>query len=387
MSRVASAGVDEVRKEFIHAFGYAPRLFRSPGRINLIGEHVDYNHGFVMPAAVSRQLVLAAGVNNVNKIRLRSLAETRLHEYAASDLKPTTDWTTYALGIVSLLGHGRKMEGIDLVVSGDIPIGAGMSSSAALTSGFAYAVDALLDLRIDKLTLAKTAQEVEHSFAGVRCGLMDPYAILFSQSGRVLLLDCLNESHETIPFPAQQAELLLVDTGVKHSLESSEYNQRRTACEEALSIIMKRSPEVYTWRDVDSQMIEGLQSERAESYPPARFVVEEISRAPEAAEALKQGDIGRLGELMYKAHEGLRDLYKVSCSELDVLVGAAGNIPDVLGSRMMGGGFGGCTINLVGVGRSEAVGAQLADHFRESFGRNPAIYPVTIAGGVSELSV
>lgn len=378
---------DAVRSRFRSAFGYEPRLFRSPGRINLIGEHVDYNEGFVMPAAIDREVVLGVSLTTTGSMRMISLTDNVKHEVPLAGIAPTAEWTTYPQGIVALLAE-TSVQGVDLVVGGNIPVGSGLSSSAALTAGFAFALNEAGRLGRDKRALARMARDAEHRFAGVRCGLMDPYAVLHSEPGKVLLMDCRSETHVLIPAPLHRFDIVLADTGVKHSLASSEYNQRRAACERALSVLRKKRAAITTWRDVTGEDLASNKDALGSDLAAAQYVTDEIRRTSEAARALAAGNLAEFGSLMFETHRGLSDLYRVSCHELDVLVEGAGARPDlVFGARMMGGGFGGCTINLVRKGAGGEAGELLTDRFSDRFGRKPHVFPVSLAGGVSELTV
>jgi galactokinase len=347
---------------------------------------VDYNGGFVMPAAIDRELLLGVGLTTTGSMRMISLVDGVKHEVPLASIAPTSEWTAYALGVVALLGE-TFIQGVDLVVGGNIPVGSGLSSSAALAAGFAFALNELSQLGRDKVTLARIARDVEHRFAGVRCGLMDPYAVLHSEPGHVLLMDCLNETHKLIPAPLHSFDIVLADTGVKHSLASSEYNQRRAACERALAVLRRNRATIASWRDVTADDLAANAPELGSDLAAAQYVAEEIGRTTRAAGALAAGNLAAFGRLMFETHRGLRDLYRVSCPELDVLVEGAAARPDVVfGARMMGGGFGGCTINLVRRGAGSEAGGFLADQFSARFGLKPHVFPVSITGGVSEVT-
>lgn len=340
----------KIHSEFNTRFSGKPLLVVAPGRINLIGEHVDYNSGFVLPGAIDKHLIFAVAANGSDRCNLYANDVRESASFALTDLKPGGSWVSYFMGVLAgFRERGIGITGMDCVFGGTIPSGAGLSSSAALCCGFAFALNELFQAKLSRLDLALIAQYSEHKYAGVMCGLMDQYASLFGEKDALLLLDCRTSTHEAVPFPSADCAIILVDTHVKHSLASSAYNDRRAACEEGVGMLQKQFPEIKSLRDASLDQLEQMKYKlRPEVYTRCRFIIEEIDRTRRAAGFLKSGDLPAVGKLMFQTHEGLRDAYEVSCQELDVLVKAAAGHPDiVLGSRLMGGGFGGCTINLV----------------------------------------
>jgi galactokinase len=328
---------------------------RSPGRINLIGEHTDYNEGFVLPAAIDKAayLSLTPRTDNVIKLHAVDLGE---------DYETTTDgfhkidhsWTNYILGVVDQYRKkGISIAGFDAALIADVPIGAGLSSSAAVECATAMALDIFLNASLDKLTMVKMAQKAEHEFAGVQCGIMDQFASMFGKKDHVIRLDCRSLEYVYVPLSMQGIKIVLFDTGVKHSLASSEYNTRRRQCEEGVAIVAEHQPWITSLRDVTAEMLERYVLPRDKLiYRRCRYVVDENTRLLDGCNDLEKHDIAAFGKKMFTTHDGLRTLYEVSCDELDFLVDHVKNEPAVLGARMMGGGFGGCTINLV---KEEAV--------------------------------
>lgn len=379
----------KVIQEFENHFGGGCRVFAAPGRINLIGEHTDYNEGFVLPAAIDKKIWLAiaplkGGVAKIRALDMDQGVEFSIHE----PYKKLPHWAFYPYGVVKeLQAAGYYVEGFQAVFTGDIPQGAGLSSSAALESVFATALNTLFKLQIDKLTLARICQLAEHHYAGVKCGIMDQFASLHGRQGLVMKLDCRSLQHEYYPSDLDGCTLLLADTRVKHSLASSEYNQRRAQCEEGVHILQKHMPSVKSLRDVtpkDIALYKALMP--AEVAMRCEYVTEENQRVLQTTQALEAGDLRRVGQLLFQSHEGLRRKYQVSCPELDLLADTARQIPGLLGARMMGGGFGGCTINLVEKQALDQARAKLSEAYEKAFGNTPLFYQVNTAEGASELT-
>jgi len=373
-----------IRAEFQTRFSEKPLLVVAPGRINLIGEHVDYNNGLVLPGAIDKRLLFAVGRNDLDRCNLYADDVHESGSFLLSDLKPGGGWINYFMGVVAgFRERGISISGLDCVFGGTIPAGAGLSSSAALCCGFAFALNEIFKANFSRLDLALIAQFAEHNYAGVKCGLMDQYASLFGEQDSLLLLDCQSSTHETIPFPTSGCSIILANTRVKHSLASSAYNDRRGACEEGVSVLQKQFPNIRSLRDVSLQQLDqargGLQQV---VYTRCHFIIEEIERTRLAARFLKSGDLSSVGKLMFQTHDGLRDDYEVSCPELDVLVNAAASHPDiVLGSRLMGGGFGGCTINLVLPGSELSFKELISREYFTSFNATPEFHSVTLSRG------
>lgn len=336
-----------VRAAFAQHFRGQPRLFASPGRINLLGEHTDYNAGFVLPAAIDKEVTFALGANGRDDYCFVSLdmqAEHRTSAVAPSDVP----WANYLLGVIAqILQSGRRVPGFNLVFGGDVPIGAGVSSSAAIECGLLFALNAVFQLGLSRAQMAQMAQLAEHEYAGVKCGIMDQFAVLHGQADHVIKLDCRSLEYSLHALDLDGHKLVLCDTQVKHSLASSAYNRRREACEEAVAALALHYP-VSALRDaslVQLHTVAHLIS--SEALQRATYIINENQRVALAMAALEHNDLNALGELMFATHRGLRDEYAVSCPELDQLVDTVHGLPGVLGARMMGGGFGGCTINLV----------------------------------------
>jgi galactokinase len=377
-----------VKEAYQKEYGGGFRFFAAPGRINLIGEHTDYNDGFVLPAAIDKRIYLAINPRHDNKVFITSVDFNEKVEFQVDGpAGELPHWAKYPYGVVKeLQADGHKIRGFEAAFGGDIPAGAGLSSSAAIECAFALALSTIYELGIDRLTLAKIGQRAEHNYAGVKCGIMDQFASLHGQEGHVIKLDCRSLEHELFPLKLDGYELILADTRVKHSLASSEYNTRRYQCEEGVMLLHTQMPAVRSLRDVRSKNVypyKGLLGE--EVFLRCEYVTEENERVEETCQALLQGQLERVGQLLYQSHEGLRTKYHVSCDELDLLVSAARKVDGVMGSRMMGGGFGGCTITLL---RTEAVNdfkEKTRAAFAEKFGQDPVFYQVNISQGACEL--
>ncbi|MEO1050980.1 MAG: galactokinase [Bacteroidota bacterium] len=365
-----------------------PILVRSPGRINLIGEHTDYNLGFVMPAAVDKETVLALRANESNEVRITALDFEEEVSFSLNDIQSvTTPWAKYMAGVIDQLQQqGHKIEGFDCVFGGTIPIGSGMSSSAALECGTGYGLQLLFDLELTPIELVKSAQKAENDFVGVKCGIMDQFASVFSKAGHVIKLDCRDLSYSYYPAELGDYCLLLFDSQVKHSLASSEYNVRRQECNEAVEILNRKFGGVESLRDCTHDMLAQTISDMPGKVGDrAKFIFGEIERVTLAASALEKGDLRELGALMYETHTGLSKQYEVSCPELDLLVETTQSMPEVLGARMMGGGFGGCTINLIRKDSLEEVKERVINAYKTKFNIDPKVYEVNIAGGTSQV--
>ncbi|HRH47385.1 MAG TPA: galactokinase [Panacibacter sp.] len=328
---------------------------RSPGRINLIGEHTDYNNGFVLPAAIDKAAYLAVTPRTDNEIHLHSVD---LHDVYITSVdsiaKSTVSWPNYLLGVVEQFKlAGILITGFNAALTADIPIGAGLSSSAAVECAMALALNVLFAANFDKLTLVKMAQKAEHDFAGVQCGIMDQFASMFGKKNHVIRLDCRSLEYVYEPLNMDGIKIVLLDTNIKHSLASSEYNVRRKQCETGVAIVQQHNADVKSLRDINMEMLNSyvLPIDQV-VYNRCKYVVEEYNRLLDACCDLEQGNLTAFGSRMFETHYGLSNLYEVSCAELDFLVAHVKQNPAVLGARMMGGGFGGCTINLV---KEEAV--------------------------------
>jgi galactokinase len=346
---------ERLKKIFVEKYNREPLIVRSPGRINLIGEHTDYNGGYVLPAAIDKAVYMAVSLRDDNEIHLTAYDLNEIFSISIDDLKPIGDisWPNYILGAAAQFKeNGKLIKGFNAILSSDIPIGAGLSSSAAVECSVVFALNELLQTRIEKIEMVKMAQRAEHEYAGVKCGIMDQFASMFGKKEHVLRLDCRSLQYEYFPLRMEGLKIILLDTGVKHSLASSEYNVRREQCEEGVAMIQKKYADVKSLRDTDIKMIKECVDASSLIYRRCKFIVEENMRLLQACEALAVNDIETFGKKMYATHEGLSKEYEVSCPELDFLVNTVKDDTGVIGARMMGGGFGGCTINLV---REEAV--------------------------------
>jgi galactokinase len=377
---------NSVRDGFRKRFGIEPLIIRSPGRVNIIGEHTDYNNGFVLPAAIDKAIYVGISKRDDDKIVLCSEEYNEEHQSTVSTVKPSDKhWPNYVLGVVDQLNkRGYAVGGFNLNLDGDVPVGAGLSSSAALECATAFALSELFGLNIPKKELPEIGQKTEHTFAGVMVGIMDPFASVFGKKDHVIKLDCQNQDYEYVPLKLEGYKILLLNTNVKHSLASSEYNTRRKECEAGVKMIKDKGVPVSSLRDVNMDLLNKYVKPLNEIvYRRCKYVVEENERLLTACEALKKGDLKTLGQKMYGSHDGLSKEYEVSCNELDFLVNAVRNNPDVLGSRMMGGGFGGCTINLVKEGAIDDLINKTGESYRQQMGKELTPYIAQTADGSS----
>lgn len=377
----------KIRAKFQELFNTEGSYYTSPGRINLIGEHTDYNGGFVFPGAVDKGMLAEIKPNGTDKVRAFAID---LNDYAEFGLKeedvPSASWARYIFGVCrEIAKRGGVVGGFDTVFAGDVPLGAGMSSSAALESTYAFALNDLFSLGIDKFELAKIGQATEHNYCGVKCGIMDQFASVFGKEGSLIRLDCRSLEYKYYPFNPVGYKLVLLDSVVKHELASSAYNKRRQSCENVVAAIRTNHPEVEFLRDANMEMLQEVKSEvSAEDYMRAEYVIEEIQRVLDVCEALERGDYETVGEKMYGTHHGMSKLYEVSCEELDFLNDIAKEC-GVTGSRVMGGGFGGCTINLVKEELYDAFVEKAFSAYKDKFGREPKLYNVVISDGARKL--
>ena len=381
--------IEHVRSRFIKHFdGLTGSVYASPGRINLIGEHTDYNGGFVFPGAIDKGMIAELRPNGTDKVRaysidLKDYVEFGLNEEDA----PRTSWARYIFGVCrEMIRRGVDVKGFNTAFAGDVPLGAGMSSSAALESTYAYALNDLFgDNKVDKFELAKAGQATEHNYCGVKCGIMDQFASVFGKEGSLIRLDCRSLEYQYFPFNPIGYRLVLLDTVVKHELASSAYNQRRQSCENVVAAMKQRHPEVEFLRDANMAMLEEVKAEvSAEDYMRAEYVIGEVQRVLDVCEALEKGDYETVGAKMYETHYGMSKLYEVSCEELDFLNDIAREC-GVTGSRVMGGGFGGCTINLVKEELYDAFIARAKEAYKEKYGKLPKVYDVVISDGSRKL--
>jgi galactokinase len=358
---------------------------RSPGRINIIGEHTDYNDGFVLPAAIDKAAYLAIALRNDDEIHLKAEDMNETFSISMKDMKPVGDisWPNYILGSVAqFIKKGIPIKGFNALLTSDVPIGAGLSSSAAVECATTFALNKLFSTNYDRIEMVKMSQKAEHEYAGVMCGIMDQFASMMGKKDHVIKLDCHSLEYEYVPFKLDGIKILLLDTNVKHSLASSEYNTRRKECAQAVEWIKEHEPNVNSLRDATEEMLDKYVFPKDELIDKrSRFVVQEINRLQNACEDLKKGDIDAMGKKMFATHDGLSEMYSVSCDELDYLINFVRNNDAVIGARMMGGGFGGCTINLVKEsavqGLIKDVSAQYEKHNRKKL----SAYVVSISDG------
>lgn len=369
----------KINEEFKKRFGESGILYASAGRINLIGEHTDYNGGFVFPGAIDKVIEAEIRPNDTDKVRVYSIDINDYAEFGLNEADaPSQQWARYIFGVCrETIKRGGVVKGFDAVFAGNVPLGAGLSSSAALESCFAFALNDLFNNNsIDKFELARIGQSTEHNYCGVNCGIMDQFASVFGKKGNLMRLDCRSMEYEYFPFDPQGYKLVLVDSVVKHELVDSPYNKRRQSCER----VAKRLG-IETLRDATMDMLDAVKSDiTAEDYFRAKFVIEEKERVLDVCDALNRGDYDTVGKLMYATHAGLSKDYEVSCEELDFLNEVAKE-NGVTGSRIMGGGFGGCTINLVNDNIHDKFIDDVKVRFKEKYGHEPKIYDVVISDG------
>lgn len=384
-----NALIENIGAVYRQKFGGEPLLVRSPGRVNIIGEHTDYNEGFVLPAAIDKAIYIAIGKRDDGQIQLYSQEFGESHEISVAELhKSTKQWANYILGVADqLLLRGHAVGGFNLVVDGNVPIGAGLSSSAAVECATAFALNTLFGFGIDRMELVKVAQKAEHVYAGVMCGIMDQFASAFGRKNHVMKLDCRSLHYEYVPLNLEGFKILLLNTNVKHSLASTEYNTRRKECEAGVRLIQQHHPEVGSLRDATMEMVQRHVAPVDEvTYRRCKFIVEENIRLQTGCEDLKEGNLRALGEKMFATHEGLSKEYEVSCKELDFLVAAVKGNEDVYGARMMGGGFGGCTINLVREGAIDDLVSKIAVSYRKEMNLELTHYVAQVEDGTSVIS-
>ena len=378
---------NRIHDKFAELFGNDGTFYAAAGRINLIGEHTDYNGGYVFPGAIDKGIMAEIRLNGTGKVNLYSIDYDSATSFGLNEEdKPQEAWARYVFGVCrETIKRGGKVEGFDAVFAGDVPLGAGLSSSAALESCFAYALNDLFGNGIDKFELAKIGQSTEHNYCGVNCGIMDQFASCFGKKGSLIRLNCKTLEYKYFPFNPEGYRLVLVDSCVKHELASSAYNKRRSSCENAAAAIKKNHPEIDCLSDCKRVWLEEVRNEiPEEDFLRSEFVIGEVQRVLDVCDALERGDYETVGEMMYQTHFGLSRLYEVSCEELDFLNRLARKM-DVTGSRVMGGGFGGCTINLVKDELYEPFVAEAKKQFAAKFGHEPKIYDVVISDGARKM--
>ena len=374
---------DKLRTAFTERFSSNPVFYASAGRINLIGEHTDYNGGFVFPGAIDKYIMTAININGTDKVRLYSVDMNQYTEFGLREEdKPAEQWACYVFGVCrEVIKRGFEVKGFDAVFAGDVPLGAGLSSSAALESCFAYALNDLFnDNKISIFELALIGQSTEHNYCGVNCGIMDQFASVFGKKDCLMRLDCRSLEFKYFPFKPVGYKLVLVNSQVKHELVDSPYNKRRESCERVAKTLG-----VETLRDADMSMLEAAKAQSSdEDYKRAVYVIGEKQRVLDVCEALEKGDYETVGQRMYETHHGLSKDYEVSCEELDFLNDVAKEC-GVTGSRIMGGGFGGCTINLVKEDLYDTFVQTAKTKFNEKYGIEPIIIDVVISDGAHKV--
>ena len=397
-----------IRSQFLNHFNYAAALVvKSPGRINLIGEHIDYNHGFVLPAAIDKYIEVAIGKRADGLIHMVALDLGETIILPTHNLKPhSTVWVNYIIGVVdqvvnriqsatnnfidtkntlartkiqTSINENDLAAGFNICIQGNIPLGAGLSSSAAMECAVLFALNELYTLSLTKMQMALMAQSAEHKFAGVKCGLMDMFTSLHGQKNKAILLDCDSLAFTYYPIELKDYSIVLFDTQIKHALASSEYNTRRLECEQGLKIIQEKYASVKTFRDISLEQVEACLVSKL--YQRCKYVVEEIARIQLAVQDLVKGDMQAFGKKMFETHKGLSSLYEVSCPELDFLVDEVTHNENVLGARMMGGGFGGCTINIIKTTAVEAITKELSAKYAQLMHKELTVYSISIEEG------
>ncbi len=387
-------GVDanKLRESFQSHYGsshQAIRLFRAPGRVNLIGEHTDYNDGFVLPVAITRETMVAAAVRDDRLVRVRSLNAGDAYEF---DLDRPGEmrrgiWLDYVEGVARALeSRGARLRGADLLLDSDVPEGAGLSSSAALEISVGLALLTISEVEMDRITLALSGQQAEHTYVGIKCGIMDQYIVALGRAAHALLIDCRSLVPTLIPIDTSHTAIVICDTHVKHELASSEYNNRRAECERGVELLREVLPEIRALRDVSYDEFQHYEQRLPEPVRRrCRHIITENDRTLAAAAALQAGNLTEMGHLMAASHRSLRDDYEVSCIELDILVEIASSIEGVRGARMTGGGFGGCTVNLVDREVIETFNQTISKEYLRQTGIEPSIYISEAGDGAKEI--
>ena len=374
---------ENIRKQFAERFGEQGSLYASAGRINLIGEHTDYNGGFVFTGAIDKVIMAELKANGTDKVRVYSIDIDEYTEFGLNEEDaPKQQWARYIFGVCrEIIKRGGIVKGFDAVFAGNVPLGAGLSSSAALESCFAFALNNMFNEdKIDKFELAKIGQSTEHNYCGVNCGIMDQFASVFGKKDHLMRLDCRSLEYEYFPFKLNGYKLLLLDSKVKHELVDSPYNKRRASCEHVAKTLG-----VETLRDAEMEDLERVKDQISEEdYMRAKYVIGEKQRVLDVCDALQKGDYDTVGDRMYKTHEGMSKLYEVSCEELDYLNDIAKEC-GVTGSRIMGGGFGGCTINLVKDELYDAFIKTAKEKFNAKYGHEPVVYDVIVSDGARKV--
>ncbi len=370
--------------------GFVPTInIISPGRINLIGEHTDYNLGYVLPTAIEKRILLKFQKNGTDtQCRVYSKDFDKGFEFDLKRIsRSDNDWENYVLGVLNeITKRTDKVRGFDCVLESDLPLGSGLSSSAALECGMAFGLNELFDLELSKMDIVTLSQIAEHTYVGTQCGIMDQFASVMSEKGHVILLDCRSLEHDLISADLDPYKIIMLNTGVSHSLATSEYNKRKAECEEGVSILKRENPEIKSLRDVSRETLKRFKNEMDPVvYKRCHFIIEENQRVLEMAKALKDNNLEKVGTILYKAHEGISKEYEVSCTESDFLVDYAKENPSVLGARQTGGGFGGCTLNIVHKTGVKNFIDTAIDAYKKEFGRELIAFEASPSGGTAKL--
>ena len=380
--------INNIENKYNELFSGKPLIVRSPGRVNLIGEHTDYNEGFVLPAAIDKAIIMAITSREDDQCRIYAADlddhfECKVSSFERSD----KGWPNYVMGVVDqILKRGLKINGFDCVFGGNIPLGAGLSSSAALEGSVSFALNQLYNLGLSKTDLVNIGQKTEHEFVGVKCGIMDQFINIYAEQKTVLKLDCRSYDYEYFPFGLENIKIVLCDTQTRRELATSEYNIRRQQCESGVDILRRHNQDIQSLRDVSLDFLETYKAELDEIvYRRCEYVIKENERVLAGCQDLKRGDIASFGKKMFASHFGLRDDYEVSSPELDVLVDIAAEVPGVLGARMMGAGFGGCTINLIEEEYLNDFTVLIRDMYKEKVSKDLKYYVCSIEAGTSEV--
>jgi len=382
--------LEAFQQSALAALGEETRVFRAPGRVNLIGEHTDYNDGFVLPAAIDREVLMAINPHAGRQVTLTSQDFHGVSTFSLDEIgyDPAQPWSNYLRGVCYVLEEaGFHLRGADIIFGGDVPIGSGLSSSAALEVATATAFLALAEYDLPGEDVARLCQRAENEFVGTRCGIMDQFISTLGAAGHALLIDCRSLAHRSIPIPPG-VKLVVGDTGVRRGLVTSEYNTRRSQCEEGVALLQTVLPDITALRDVTPDQLQTHKALLPEmTYRRCRHVVTEDARVLEAVDAMETGNLVALGRLLNASHESLRDDYEVSCMELDIMVEIARQQPGVYGARMTGAGFGGCMITLVADDAAEAFVAAVAPAYAATTGLEPSIYVCTASAGAGEVAL
>lgn len=377
--------VKKIRSTFKEKFKNSPLLIASPGRINLIGEHIDYNNGFVFPAAIDRYIVSGLSVSKSECTQIYSLDMEEEYVIKLNQLEKLKggNWKNYIIGVIcEIQKQGKRIDNFNLVFGGNIPIGSGLSSSAALENSIAFGLNQLFNLGFNKEELIQISMSAEHNYAGVECGVMDQFSSMLGKKGHLLYLNCADLSCQYIPIELEAYQILLINSNVKHQLTDSPYNQRKKECQYGLSILRKKYPKMISLCNASFDDLCSIKDEISDIvYNRCLYVLEENERVKTASMAIQNKNWEVLGQLLFDSHEGLKDLYEVSCKELDYIVELALNNVDVLGSRLMGGGFGGCTINIVKKNAIESFKSIVKKSYFSKFGHEVDFYEVSISNG------